>query len=133
MKTVTSKNVKFSLAAAALAGALVVTLGQGSMVSANEYHGSSIYSKLNNRYTEEKLSDEEIYNRAQNLDLSYGDFGSQADSYTYEPTYTEPEYTDFHGSSIYGKLNDRYTDEKLSDEEIYNRAQNLDLSYGDFN
>lgn len=70
MKATTTKNnsfkkqLKIGLASAILASGVLATLSQYSMVSADQqYHGSSIYSKLNHR-RDEDLTDTEIYERA---------------------------------------------------------------------
>ncbi|AGM99913.1 hypothetical protein [Streptococcus iniae] len=137
------KHFKLGLISAVFAASFMAVIGQESTVSAAENHGSSVYGKLQHRYTDEKLTDDEIYERAQHLDLSYGDFDkinerirngldTLESTDTETPSNSNAEVNEYHGSSVYGKLQHRYTDEKLTDDEIYERAQHLDLSYGDF-
>lgn len=135
------KHFKLGLISAVFAASFMAVVGQETTVSAAENYGSSVYGKLQQR--DLNLTGDEFYERAQSLDLSYGDFDKinerirngldTLESTDIEtPSDSNTEGNEYHGSSVYGKLQHRYTDEKLTDDEIYERAQHLDLSYGDF-
>ncbi|MDQ8836474.1 hypothetical protein [Streptococcus ruminantium] len=129
MRTTTTKNKKhkglfkkqlrLSLVSAILAGGVIAGFGQYSTVFAEQgSHGSSVYGKLNQR-SNEKLTDDEIYERARNRYLSSQNRLDSGKAST--------ENAQSHGSSVYGKLNQR-SNEKLTDDEIYERARNRYLS-----